>query len=287
MGKIFDLNNPVWTFVGRLVDAVVLHVLWFVCSLPIITFGASTAALHYAMMKDVADEDPHYVKAFFRSFKMNFKPGIPLGLIFLVFGGAIGFALYFYFVVAPPTTLFYMMRGATILMAVVFLFIYMYAFPLLARFDTPPLKIIRNAFLMSIRHIGWTLAMIIVLAAPYVVIIFTNFLPLLILGYGLVVYLNSFILNHIFAPYIKAAGGGEEERDPDAWEIPEEELVENAGEGLQSVKENAEKASETAEDAVEQAEESVTEVAEETAEVPETGDAEIPETGEAEEPKNA
>ena len=264
MSKIFDLNNPVWTFVGRLVDVVVLHFLWFVCSLPIITFGASTAALHYALMKDVADEDPHYVKAFFRSFKLNFKPGIALGLIFLILGGLIGFSLYFYFVIAPPTTLYYMMRGASILMAVIYLFVFLYAFPLLARFDTPVPKLIRNAFFLSIRHIGWTISMLIILAAPYVVIIFTNFLPLLLFGYGLVVYLNSFILNHVFKPYIQAARGDEPEKDPDAWEIPEEELLENAGAGLQSVRES--EAAAEAENAVNEAAAEAKSTAEEAAE---------------------
>ena len=52
MGKIFNINNPFWTFMGKLVDVVVLHFVWLVCSLPVVTFGASTTALYYALLKD-------------------------------------------------------------------------------------------------------------------------------------------------------------------------------------------------------------------------------------------
>ena len=52
MGKIFNINNPFWTFMGKLVDVVVLHFIWLVCSLPVVTFGASTTALYYALLKD-------------------------------------------------------------------------------------------------------------------------------------------------------------------------------------------------------------------------------------------
>ena len=281
MGKIFDMNNPVWQFIGKLVDAFVLHILWLVCSLPIVTIGASTTALYYAMMKDVADEDPHYIKSFFRSFKQNLKQGIVMGLIFLIVSTLLALALRFYFM--QTGTFYVIARGVSIFMAVVIIFVLQYAYALLARFENTTMKLIQNAFFMSIRHLGWSIVMTFIFAAVYFVIFFLNFLPLLFLGYGLVVYLDSYILNRILKPYIKTALGddGEEEKDPDAWVIPDEELPEDpdvpaleASEAFpeetpeisEGMEEAADSVQDTADDITENAEEEVREIPEASSE---------------------
>ena len=223
MSKVFDLNNPVWTFIGKLVDAMILHVVWLVCCIPVITIGPATIALHYALMKDVADEDAHYVKAFFRSFKENFKQGVALGLIYLLIGAGLTFALYFYVFAEVEASVFWQIcRGMTIAFIFIFIFSSLYVFPLMARFANTVFGTIKNSLILSAKHIGWTLLMTVVLVAPYLILFFTNFVPILLLGYGLVVYINSYILNHVFEPYI--AELKKNEPDPDDWTIPEEEL---------------------------------------------------------------
>lgn len=220
MGKIFDMNNPVWQFIGKLVDCTVLHIIWLVCCIPVFTIGPATIALHYAMMKDVADEDAHYVKAFFRSFKQNFKQGVALGLIYLLVGAGLAFAIYFYSIQDADDTFYSICRGVTIAFSAIFAFSSLYVYPLMARFENTVIGTIKNSMFMSAKHIGWTLLMALILVAPYAVIYFTNFLPLFVMGYGLVVYLNSYILNHVFKKYIEAEKPPE---DPDEWTIPEDE----------------------------------------------------------------
>ena len=51
MAKLFDMNNPVWRFMGKIADMFLLTLAWFVCSVPIITIGASTTALYYVSLK--------------------------------------------------------------------------------------------------------------------------------------------------------------------------------------------------------------------------------------------
>lgn len=224
MSKMFDMNNPVWQFIGKLVDATVLNICWFVCSLPIVTFGASTAALHYALMKDVADEETHYVRAFFKSFKQNLKQGIGLGLIVLVVGALLVFACRFYSTM--PGTFWGIVRGVAIACLILYVMTLQYVFALFARFDNKTSKLFVNAFFLSIRHIGWTVLMIFFFAAVVFVIFFMNFLPLILIGYGLVVYLNAYVLNHVLQPYLDLASGNDVNEDPDSWTIPEDETAE-------------------------------------------------------------
>ena len=43
---LFNYDNPVWRFIGKLGDLIILNVLWLITSIPIVTIGASTTALY-------------------------------------------------------------------------------------------------------------------------------------------------------------------------------------------------------------------------------------------------
>ena len=38
--SLFNYDNPVWRFIGKLGDLILLNVLWIICSIPIFTIGA-------------------------------------------------------------------------------------------------------------------------------------------------------------------------------------------------------------------------------------------------------
>ena len=61
MRNLLNPDNPVMNFITRVVYAVWLNILWFVCSIPIVTAGASTTALFYVTLKMVKNEEK-YVK---------------------------------------------------------------------------------------------------------------------------------------------------------------------------------------------------------------------------------
>ena len=69
----FNYDNPVWRFIGKLGDLVLLNLLWLVCCIPVFTAGAATTAVYYVTLKLVRDEDDSTIKSFFRSFIQNFK----------------------------------------------------------------------------------------------------------------------------------------------------------------------------------------------------------------------
>ncbi len=65
MAKLFDYNNPVWRFMGKVADMFFLTVLWVVFSLPIITIGASTKALYYVTLKMAGGKEGVPLAVFF------------------------------------------------------------------------------------------------------------------------------------------------------------------------------------------------------------------------------
>ena len=55
MNRLFDLENPVMVFLGRLADLVWLNILYIICCIPVFTIGAATSALYYVTMKMVKE----------------------------------------------------------------------------------------------------------------------------------------------------------------------------------------------------------------------------------------
>ena len=96
LSGIFNYDNPFWRFIGKLCDVMILNVLWVLCSIPVVTMGASTTAVYYVTLKLVRDEEGPTIRSFFKSFKENFRQATIIWLIMLAAGCLLGFDLYFF-----------------------------------------------------------------------------------------------------------------------------------------------------------------------------------------------
>lgn len=83
-----SLYDRIFGFLGQLIA---LNLLWIVCSLPVITAGASTTALYYCTLKLHKDGDIRVFHDFFKSFKQNFKQST---LIWILMAAVAVFSLY-------------------------------------------------------------------------------------------------------------------------------------------------------------------------------------------------
>lgn len=206
MKKLFNMTNPFWSFMGKLLDVIALHVFWIVCSLPVVTIGPATVALYYTLMKEARDEGGAYFRMYFRAFVENLKKGIPLGLIFLIGMGGLIFSAYFNYMQYVNTGAYYwdVLKYVSILIGVIWFGVFEYAFPLMARFENTVLKTLELGFFLSLKHIGWTIIMTALFVGFYFLVLWFGYALaiLLILGYGFVVFLDSYILNYIFKPYV-------------------------------------------------------------------------------------
>ena len=88
--KFFSYESKFSQLLLKLCNACMLNVLWFLCSLPIVTMGAATTALYYACLKIVREEDSHVAAQFFRSFRQNFRQATQIWLILLGCGLFLG-----------------------------------------------------------------------------------------------------------------------------------------------------------------------------------------------------
>ncbi len=72
-----------WQLAQMFVDVVLLGVLWLLTSLPILTIGASTYALHAVMSEYVAGDTLRVAKRYFARFRGNFWKATKLWLLHL------------------------------------------------------------------------------------------------------------------------------------------------------------------------------------------------------------
>ena len=90
MRNLFNPDNAIMNFIGKLLDCFFLNVLWLVCCIPVVTIGASTTALYYCSIKLAKDEPVSVLHDFFHSFRANFIPATKITLLFLAVGIILG-----------------------------------------------------------------------------------------------------------------------------------------------------------------------------------------------------
>ena len=86
MRDLCNTDKPLFAVLTKLTYSAYLNILWLVCSLPIVTIGASTTALFYVTLKMAEDRDDGLTRMFFKAFRENFKPATKLWLILLARG---------------------------------------------------------------------------------------------------------------------------------------------------------------------------------------------------------
>lgn len=207
MGRLFDMDNKFFRFMGRLADLCILNVLCILCCIPVVTAGASITAMFYVTMKMVRNEEAYIARSFFKSFKENFRQATVINIIMLVIAGV----LYVDFRVAKsmPGTASTVFQYLFLIFAILYVMLFTYIYPVLAKFYNSIKNTFRNAILMSVRHLPYTVLMIIVSICPVLVFYIQSaraqsmlLLLLIMVGFALIAYINSFFFVKIFDRYV-------------------------------------------------------------------------------------
>lgn len=197
MARLFSYDNPIWKFMGRVADVFILTVLWTVCSLPIVTIGASTSALYYVSLKMAGNREGYLCKSFFKAFKDNFAQATVLWLIMLAVGGILSADLYFFYRVEAQAAVFAF--WLFFVLSALYLFVSVMVFPLEARLDTNVRKLFLMAFMVCIKNFSWVMLMLVTTVCVIAFGIFV-FWPVLLFGAGAIAYIHSVILERIIFP---------------------------------------------------------------------------------------
>lgn len=200
---------------SKVADLCILNIICVVCCIPVITAGASITAMYYVTLKMVRNEEAYILRSFFKSFKQNFKQATIINLIMLL----IGLVLYVDLNVSKA-----MQGGAGQIFQIIFMafvliyfILFLYVYPVLARFYNTIKNTIKNALFMAIRHFPYTVVMVIIAVCPLLLLLVksyqiqsTLFVLFLLMGFALIAYCNSYFLAKIFDIYMPKEEAGQE-----------------------------------------------------------------------------
>lgn len=204
--NIFSSDSLLGRFLNWTADIFILNILWLICSLPIITIGASTTALYYSMMKRIRRDEGYVRTNFISSFKSNFKQSTIIWLIMLVIGAVLfaDFRIGLYLNTSNGNPVGKLILVISIILMIVYGLVLIYVFPVQAKFVNSVKDNIKNAFLMAVGHFGYTL-LIFTIIATFILLTFISqaFIGVEILfGFGLYSFLTGNIFITVFRKHL-------------------------------------------------------------------------------------
>lgn len=197
--NLFNLNSPFARAVNKLVMMLYVGMLWFLCSIPIITSGAATAALYEVFLKAVRDQEGYVGRSFFRAFKANLKQGVQLGVPLLLAETVFAVNLFYYGVLGGRG--FGLQTAAFAVLFLLVLTLYSYVFAVMAKFENRAMGHFRMACVLMLRCFGWSVAIMIIQVLTLALIWFFLYIPLLFIM-GIAGYMQAVIFDHVFQSLI-------------------------------------------------------------------------------------
>lgn len=198
---MFGPNGIFYRIITRFSHLVLLSLCWLLCSLPVFTIGASTAALYAVIFRMLDDDDAHIVRRYFGYFRSDFKHATLVWLPLMVVGFLLLWSAYLYFWGIPELPdISDFLLVILIIAAAVYLICLTYVFACVARYENTVLQTIKNALFIGLRYILRT----IILAAITLSVIFAvmwNYTTILIgilVAPAFICYINASFIKRIF-----------------------------------------------------------------------------------------
>lgn len=198
MNRFFNIDNPVWKFIGNLADMFILSVLWYICLIPVVTAGCGTSAVYYVTLKMTEDLEGKTIPQFLSSFRTNFKQATALWLAGLII--AVFLFLDVRIALLNPSSFSLCLVVFFGICEFILFVVLSMLFPLIARCEDTIKTQLRNCVNICVRNPLAAISVALINAAIFLFGIFV-FWPLLLIAPGLCAYLNSYVINHIFRKY--------------------------------------------------------------------------------------
>lgn len=190
MKRFLNPENRLFTAIGKVGDHLLLGLLWWLCSLPVFTVGAASAATSSVSMRIMEGKEYRVLRNFFADFRQNFRQSTLLWLAYLVLGLVLVLDLVFYSGTSG------VLLGGFLVLTLMYFACLSWVFPYTAHFRCTFLGAVRASFTLAMGNIGCTALMMLLRAALCVLSYYISFLlPFLP---GLIAMADSFLLLRAF-----------------------------------------------------------------------------------------
>lgn len=201
MNAIFNPENRFWMFMDKVMDAMIISILWLVCSLPIVTMGAATTAVFQFTLYQVRDEEGYVWKSFFKAFRQNFRQATILWLGGLAVGAFLLADVYLCMHLRIPGTLRMALLVGLGCIGLIYLLTMLYVLPLMACFQVSVKTAVRDSFVMAVGNLPVSLLILMIYGIFTVLACYRP--GAAVFCVGLAIFVSSYLFHFVFRRYVK------------------------------------------------------------------------------------
>jgi len=204
MRDFFGLEGSFNKYGGFVADTFILSLLWFFFSGITLTLGigASTTALFYVATRRISNREGYIASDFWQAFKANFARSTKVWIVISLLIALIIFSMITGLELGDELPLNKIIFPVQIVTLTEVLFVTVYLFPVLARFDMSVKEAVKSSFFMANRHMITSFTCLGTLAG-LVYIIFSNLqiFPLIFAVPGIYAMVSSYFIMKVFKKY--------------------------------------------------------------------------------------
>jgi uncharacterized membrane protein YesL len=200
--KFLNPDNALMITMTQITDCIFLSMFWLLGCIPVVTVGASFAALYDATFRGFRKGDKHCWGRFWQVYRENWKAGILPTAVFLAVLTLVTKALVALWNAAVAGGVSWMLFSGLAFVGVLVLGIVSVLFPMLSRFENPFPVLLKNTVFLAMANLPRTIALGILNAASGLACAFFV-LPLFVLP-SLAALIGSVLIEPMFKPYLPA-----------------------------------------------------------------------------------
>lgn len=209
MWNLLNPDNSLMQVINKVIDMVLLSLVWAIFSMTIVGFGPATVALYYTIVKNIRRERGSAFKEFFHAVKESWKVSLIVGILMLAF------AVSSFFIDIPNIILLFTGNTSTrlvwkllsVLKITILVCIGLYVFPLISRYQVKVINALLTSFALATRHFGRSVLMVVVIIGCAFLVkispLFIIFLP------SLALLLISFLMEPVLRKLLPAESDSE------------------------------------------------------------------------------
>lgn len=238
--NIFSSDGWFSRFFGTLGD-IIVNILFILCSIPIVTMGASMSAMYFTLLKKQrTGENGGVVKLFFKGFKDNFKQSTISWLLFLLISFIFTLDFNLFGKGGPQENK--LMYYTSVVLMILTCFIAIYLFPVISAFKNTLKNLLLQSIYLAAKNFIFTIVIMVLYTLPAYVLLsstqvfMVGIFVFIVCGFGLIAYVSSFMFLKAFTPYLDEVTKKYTDDDPASWMHSDDQTSESDEDNPESTK---------------------------------------------------
>jgi uncharacterized membrane protein YesL len=196
IAEIFSNDSLFGRLFGTAGDIILVNLLFLVCSVPVVTIGASLSAMNETFMEKRNGSDQSIPHLFFSGFRNNLKKSTLAWILFLAFILILATDIHAFGPLGPLTAYPVYILSYVLLLLIIMVSLWLFA--IIPVSEQPLFSLIKKAFLLAAVNFPYTLVMTAATVCAFFITLLNVYT--LFIGISVWIFFGFGLLGYLFAP---------------------------------------------------------------------------------------